>query len=109
MPSTQLPKPIATYMAAANAQDIGVLTTCFDTDAVVRDEGQDRRGVTAIREWAVAVSKKYRPMLEVKDVVDIDGKTILTGRVSGNFPGSPIELRYLFTLHDDKIARLEIG
>jgi hypothetical protein len=29
-------------------------------------------------------------------------------RVSGHFPGSPVELRYAFTLHGGKIARLEI-
>jgi hypothetical protein len=31
------------------------------------------------------------------------------GRVSGNFPGSPVELRYVFTLDGEKIARLEIS
>jgi hypothetical protein len=33
--------------------------------------------------------------------------TVIT-RVTGEFPGSPIELRYRFTLDGDKIARLEI-
>ncbi|PYM74471.1 MAG: hypothetical protein DME10_06420 [Candidatus Rokuibacteriota bacterium] len=37
------------------------------------------------------------------------GKTIVTGRVSGNFPNSPVELRYAFTLAGGKIARLEIA
>ena len=109
MPSTQLPSPIATYIAAANAQDIDAVTACFGAGAVVRDEGRDRQGIAAIREWAAEVSKKYQPMLEVKDVAQSDGKTILTGRISGNFPGSPIALRYIFTLSDDKIARLEIA
>ena len=34
---------------------------------------------------------------------------VVTGRVSGNFPGSPVDLRYVFTLEDGKIARLEIS
>jgi hypothetical protein len=36
------------------------------------------------------------------------GKTIVAGRVSGDFPGSPVELLYVFTLGGEKIARLEI-
>lgn len=39
---------------------------------------------------------------------DKDGKTIVTSRVTGNFPGSPVELRYLFGLEGNKIASLEI-
>jgi hypothetical protein len=38
-----------------------------------------------------------------------EGKvTILTAQVTGNFAGSPIPLRFHFTLADDKIAALAI-
>jgi len=43
------------------------------------------------------------------DVAETNGRTIVTGRVSGDFPGSPIELRYAFALDGDEIARLEIS
>jgi len=33
----------------------------------------------------------------------------VTGRVTGDFPGSPVDFQYRFTLDGDKIARLEIG
>jgi hypothetical protein len=33
----------------------------------------------------------------------------VTGRVTGDFPGSPVDLQYRFTLEGDKIARLEIA
>jgi hypothetical protein len=33
---------------------------------------------------------------------------MVTGLVCGNFPNSPVELRYAFTLAGEKIARLEI-
>jgi hypothetical protein len=36
------------------------------------------------------------------------GKTIVTNRLTGDFPGSPIELRFIFELAGDKIASLEI-
>jgi hypothetical protein len=35
-------------------------------------------------------------------------RTTATGRVSGNFPGSPAELRFILTLGQGKITRLEI-
>ena len=109
MAITELKRPIATYIAAANAQDIDAVTACFSQSAVVHDERQDRQGIVAIRKWAEEVSGKYHPIVEALDVAEIGGQTIVTGRVSGNFPGSPIELRYAFSLNDGKIERLEIG
>jgi len=43
-----------------------------------------------------------------KAVAQKDGKTIVTNRLTGNFPGSPIELEFVFTLDGDKIKSLEI-
>ena len=40
--------------------------------------------------------------------VDLDGKTVVTSRVAGNFPGSPVNLEYVFGLERDKITSLEI-
>ena len=107
--STKLPEPIATYIEGANHRDIDVVVACFKDDAVVRDEGRERRGIAAIRAWAEEVSEKYRPTARVIDIAETAGKTIVTGRVSGNFPGSPVELHYAFILDGDKIARLEIS
>jgi hypothetical protein len=109
MKNTTLAGPIENYIAAANTQDIEALTAIFSEDAVVRDEGQNRQGVAAIRQWALEVSRKYRPTVEALEVAQKDGKTMLSGRVSGDFPGSPIDLRYVFTLNGGKIERLEIS
>ncbi len=109
MTVTKLAQSVANYIAAANAQDIAAVTACFGKTAVVHDEKQERRGIAAIREWAVEVSEKYQPTIEVLGVVERDGRTIVMGRVSGNFPGSPVELRYAFTLTGGRIDRLEIA
>jgi hypothetical protein len=38
-----------------------------------------------------------------------DGETVLlTARLTGNFPGSPVELTYAFVLRDQRIVSLEI-
>ena len=106
--SRDLPTAIAAYIAGSNAHDAAACAACFTDDAVVRDEGRERQGNAAIREWVAEVSKKYRPTVEVVDAAETDDRTIVTGRVSGNFPGSPINLCYAFTLAGGKIARLEI-
>jgi hypothetical protein len=36
------------------------------------------------------------------------GKMVVTSHLVGNFPGSPVELRFFFKLEGDKIASLEI-
>ncbi|KAF1005278.1 MAG: hypothetical protein E5299_02271 [Burkholderia gladioli] len=43
--------------------------------------------------------------------ISVDGngtKFVVTAHVVGNFPGSPVDLRYVFVLKDNAIARLEI-
>ena len=106
--SMELPKPVAAYFAGSNAHDAGACVACFTDDAVVRDEGLEWRGAAAVRAWKEEVTRKYRPAAEVIAVAEADGKTIVTGRVSGDFPGSPVDLRYAFTLAGEKISRLEI-
>jgi hypothetical protein len=109
MNTTKLVGPVASYIAAANAHDIEAMMATFNEEAVVRDEGKDRQGITAIRQWAVEVSKKYHATVQALDVAQTEGRTILSGRVSGDFPGSPIDLRYVFTLAGGKIECLEIS
>jgi len=109
MTTTKLAGPVANYIAAANAHDIDAMMSIFNEEAVVRDEAKERQGIAAIRQWAVEVSEKYHATVEALDVAQTDVKTILSGRVSGDFPGSPIDLRYVFTLAGGKIECLEIS
>ena len=103
-----LPRPIATYVAAENSGDAEALAQCFAEDAVVRDEGQTIEGLTAIKQWKAETRKKYQHTIEPLASVQKDDKTIVTNRLTGNFPGSPIELEFVFTLAGNKIASLEI-
>ena len=107
--SARLPEPLAAYFTAKNKHDIDAMLAPFSEDAVIKDEGQERRGLAAIREWMEETTRKYRVTVEVRDVAEAHGKAVVTGLVSGNFPGSPAELRYAFTLDGGKVAHLEIG
>jgi hypothetical protein len=106
--SIDLPKPIALYFAAENGKDPEVLAECFTEHAVVRDEGQTVTGLPAIQQWVMETKTKYRHRMQPLAWVEKDGKAIVTNRLTGDFPGSPIELAFVFTLEGDKIARLEI-
>ena len=104
-----LPKPIAGYFAAENADDPEALALCFIDRAVVRDEGKTFEGVAAIKQWNIDAKKKYHHTVEPLDIVERDGKTVVIGKVSGDFPGSPINLEHIFELQGEEIASLEIS
>ncbi len=106
MPLT-LPAPIAAYFIADKG-DGNSVARCFTDRAVVKDEGHTRVGRAAIAAWKTDASAKYNYTSEPIDVVVENDKTIVTSHLVGNFPGSPIDLRYFFVLDGDKIASLEI-
>lgn len=103
-----LPEPIAAYFAATNTHDIEAMLGHFADGAVVRDEGRERRGLAAIREWMDETIGKYHYQVAVTDLSEANGQPVVTGRVSGTFPGSPVDLRHFFTLAGKRITRLEI-
>jgi hypothetical protein len=105
--SLDLPKPIATYFAA-DTNDSETLSQCFTENAVVKDEGHTHKGRAAIKKWKADVSAKYGYTSEPFACEQKDGKTLVTSRLTGNFPGSPVDLRFFFALEGDKIASLEI-
>ena len=106
--SVDLPTPIAIYIAAENRGDTEAMAQCFADDAVVRDEGKTIKGLTAIKRWKAETKRKYQHTVEPLASVQKGDKTIVTNRLTGNFPGSPIELQFIFKLDGDKIASLEI-
>jgi ketosteroid isomerase-like protein len=106
--SVDLPTPIAIYIAAENRGDAEAMAQCFAENAVVRDEGQTIEGLAAIKQWKAETKKKYQHTVEPLTSAQKGDKTIVTNRLTGNFPGSPIELRFIFGLEGNKIVSLEI-
>lgn len=103
-----LPQPIADYFEADN-QGTDTVVACFTPQAVVIDEGQMHKGLAAIAAWKTAASSEFSYAVEPIEVAQTDGRYVVTGNVSGAFPGSPVQLRYSFDLAEEKIARLEIA
>jgi len=102
-----LPKPIAAYFTADRG-DSEAVGACFTENAVVKDEGHTYQGRTAIEQWKVEVSAKFQYTTEPFAYEQKDGKFVVTCRIAGNFPGSPVVLRFFFGLEDNRIASLEI-
>ena len=103
-----LPKPIALYVEAENTGDVKLFDQCFAEDAVVRDENETHEGLGAIKEWKAETKKKYQHTIESLKFLKKNDKNIVTNRLTGNFPGSPIELEFAFIIRGDKIVSLEI-
>ncbi len=102
------PSPTAAYFAAEKAQDAAALARCFMSDGIVQDEGGTFTGTAAIERWNAGARAKYHHTVEPLSATERDGATIVSGRVSGDFPNSPVTLDHVFRLSGDKIAFLEI-
>ena len=102
-----LPEAVAAYFAA-DRLDSEAVARCFTREAVVTDENQTHAGIDAIKRWRAEVGSKYvytsQPLSQSGD----GGRIVVTSRLTGNFPGSPVDLRYAFRLERGKIASLEI-
>jgi hypothetical protein len=106
--SMHLPRPIEIYFSSDTAHDTDALATCFAMDATVRDEGRTFEGLAAITAWKTETKKQYRYTVEPVEAIQRDGQTVVTARVSGDFPGSPVTLTFSFRLERDHITSLEI-
>jgi len=107
MTSLNLPEPITAYFDA-DTRDGEAVSRCFTKQAVVTDEEHTHSGVDAIKAWKIASSAKYSYTSVPFAVEQKDGQYIVTSRLTGNFPGSPVDLRFFFELEGDMIALLEI-
>lgn len=103
----ELPKPVAAYFTADQV-DGDAVARCFTDNAVVKDEGRTHIGVRAIKKWKDDVSAKYQYTTELMTSENTNGKTVVTSRIAGDFPGSPIDLRFFFELAGEKIVSLEV-
>ena len=102
-----LPPPIAAYFEA-DSHDADRVAQCFTQNAVVIDEGREHRGRAAIARWKAGATAKYHYTSEPVGIETTETERTVTARLVGDFPGSPVNLRYHFTLEDDKIATLYI-
>src|SRR4029434_187640 len=93
-----VPHAISAYVQATNERDNDAFGDLFTEDAIVHDEGQEHRGVVAIRKWLRSTVEKYQFTLTPIGLSQEGTETILNAKLSGVFPGSPLLMRFHFVL-----------
>lgn len=104
----RLPPAVAAYFTADKANGEAV-ARCFTDDAVVKDEGHTYNGRAAIQQWKEDASARFTYTCDPLACQRQNENVVVTCRLVGNFPGSPVDLRFLFQLAEDKIASLEVA
>ncbi|MDW9379483.1 nuclear transport factor 2 family protein [Chryseobacterium sp. JV558] len=101
-----LPKVITELVKTQNNFDSAAYAQCFTETAVVFDEGKTHNGKAEIEQWIDKSNKEYKATMEP---IDYDEKeNILSAKISGSFPGSPIILKFNFDIVDGKIQQLKV-
>jgi hypothetical protein len=109
MPIT-VPDLISRYFDLDAERNVEAIVALFTSDATVVDESQTRNGTNEIRAWQLGPASKYEYTTELLDsTVQSPDRYLITGRLTGNFPGGTADLRWDFTIADDHIIRLVIA
>ena len=112
MQTTELPAVIAEHIAAVNAFDIRRIVATFAPDAYVNDARREINGVDAIGAWAAKEMVGDHVTMEVREVIDHYGDTIVRARYDGtydktNLPDELVMTNY-FSVRDNKIVSLAV-
>lgn len=101
-------RTIEGYFAADALPERDSVAAWFSPDAEVHDEGRTYGGAEAIKAWRVAGKAKTAYIVESLTKTQVEGRTLVSAKVAGNFPGSPVTLNYAFTIVNDLIVDLDI-
>ncbi|WEZ86016.1 nuclear transport factor 2 family protein (plasmid) [Rhizobium sp. 32-5/1] len=104
----KLPKGIQAYFEADHTGSPDAIAATFTENGIVKDKGLTHRGRDAIRAWMADEGQQYSYTVEPFFITTENEKTQVTAHAVGDFPGSPIDLRFFFVLSNEKVAELEI-
>jgi hypothetical protein len=102
---------IAQHIAAVNAFDTNAIVSTFADDAFVNDNHREFWGIDAIRRWVEKEMVGDKVTIDVREVVDHYGDTIVRGAYDGeydktNLPAGDLILSNYFRVHEGKIVSL---
>jgi ketosteroid isomerase-like protein len=94
------------YFRLAPQADVDAYFAQFAEDAIVEDEGVQRKGIDAIRAWRTQVPRVAYTALDIFTTDTGDDAHV---DIAGDFPGSPVRLTFHFEFTPDgHIAALHI-
>jgi hypothetical protein len=108
--TTTLVPVLAGQIAAVNAFDEDAIVATFADDALVNDAHREFWGREAIRRWVARELVGDRVTIEVTEILDHHGDTIVRGRYDGNYDKANLPdelvLTNYFTVRNGKIVTL---
>ena len=108
--STEVPDVVSRYFERDTERDIESIVGLFAEDATVIDEGEERHGTAEIRAWQTGAASKYTYTTEITDTEALGpDRYLVTGRLTGDFPGGTADLKWDFTIAGRHITRLIIA
>ncbi|HEY4341485.1 MAG TPA: nuclear transport factor 2 family protein [Steroidobacteraceae bacterium] len=110
--NVKLPAVISEHIRAVNAFDTEAIVATFSPDAYVNDNRREISGQNAIRRWVEKELVGDRVTMEVQEVIDHYGGTIVRAAYDGNFDRTRLPevvvLSNYFHVIDGKIVSLVI-
>ena len=107
---TPLPEIVARYFELDAHRDIDSIVNLFADDATVVDEGETHHGTSEIHAWQTGPASRYTYKIDVTDAETIGpDRHLVSGRLTGDFPGGTADLEFDFTIADERIIRLVIA
>ena len=108
--STELTGVIAEHVTAINSFDVDAAVATFADDAYVNDNRREINGIAAIRRWVEKEMVGDSVTIDVTEVVNHYGDTVVRGRYDGtydktNLPENLVLSNY-FSVRDGKIVSL---
>jgi ketosteroid isomerase-like protein len=104
----RLPAVVQHYFGASNRRDVAATVECFTGDATVNDQFGSHLGRASIQRWIEETTRKYAPtLLPLKATATAADLAVIVS-VSGDFPGSPVQLNFHFRFRRRQIAALAI-
>ena len=112
MIATELTGVVAEHIAAVNALDTDAIVATFAEDAYVNDARREFAGVDAIRRWVAKEMVGDKVSIDVREVLDHPGDTIVRGAYDGEFDKTSLPdeviLSNYFSVRDGKIVSLVV-
>ena len=108
--TTALHPIVAEHFAAVNTHDEDAIVATFAADALVNDVHREFWGADAIRRWVAKEIVGDNVTVEITEVINHYGETIVRGRYDGEYDktGLPDELilTHYFIVREAKIVSL---
>jgi hypothetical protein len=108
--TVSLPPVVAGHIDAVNAHDEDAIVATFADGALVNDAHREFWGSEAIRRWVAREMTGDQVTIDVTEVIDHHGDTIVRGRYDGTFDKTNLPeeliLTNYFAVRDGKIVSL---